>query len=117
MKAMTIAEVEYTAYRLPQVRWEGKEPENPVDMSDDEIVKRFMVLTRQNNLWKSRFCERCFKTGQRGTFPGIDFFYKGSQFWDKKISPYDSRGCEGCFWYDPYEWRKALNLIIKENIN
>ncbi len=102
-------------HRFPQVRWEGKEPENPVNMNDTEIRKRFMLLTRSNNLWKSRYCERCFRTKKRGTFPGINFFYKGGEQWDNKISPYDKKGCEGCFWYNPDKWREKLNLIIEKN--
>lgn len=102
-------------HRFPQVRWKGKEPKNPTNMSKKEIQKRFMLLTRANNLWKSRFCERCYKTGLRGIFPGINFFYKGVERWDSKIDIHDSRGCEGCFWYNPDRWRRALNLIIKKN--
>ena len=101
-------------HKFPQVRWGGKEPENPIDMSDERIQGRFILLTRANNLWKSRYCEKCYKTDLRGTFPGINFFYKGGRKWDKNINPYDPKGCEGCFWYDPYEWRKALNLIIEK---
>ncbi len=101
-------------HKFPQVRWGGKEPENPINMDNKEIQKRFILLTRANNLWKSRYCERCYKTGNRGTFPGINFFYSDGRAWDKNINPYDSKGCEGCFWYDPYEWRKALNIIIEK---
>jgi hypothetical protein len=101
-------------HKFPQVRWGKKESDNPVDMSKEEIQKRFILLTRANNLWKSRYCEKCYKTGLRGTFPGINFFYKGDKTWDKNINPYDPKGCEGCFWYNPYEWRKALNLIIEK---
>ena len=101
-------------HRFPQVRWKGKEPENPVNMSNSEIQKRFMLLTRANNLWKSRYCERCYKTRVRGTFPGINFFYKGNKNWDKNIDFHNSKGCEGCFWYNPEKWRKALNLIIQK---
>lgn len=60
-------------HKFPQVRWGGKEPENPINMSNEEIQKRFILLTRANNLWKSRYCERCYKKGLRGTFPGINF--------------------------------------------
>jgi len=101
-------------HKFPQVRWGGKEPENPVDMINEEIRKRFVLLTRSNNLWKSRYCERCYKTGYRGIFPGINFFYQGNKMWNKNIDPHDSKGCEGCFWYDPYKWREALNLIIQK---
>jgi len=101
-------------HRFPQVRWGGQEPDNPVNMSNSEIEERFMLLTRANNLWKSRYCERCYKSGERGTFPGIDFFYMGTKKWDQSIGPHDLTGCEGCFWYNPGKWRKALNLIIKK---
>jgi len=96
-------------HKFPQVRWGGKEPENPLDMSNEEIKKRFILLTRANNLWKSRYCERCYKKGLRGIFPGIIFFYKGGKKWDENINSHDPKGCEGCFWYDPYKWREALN--------
>ncbi len=102
-------------HKFPQVRWGKEEPENPLDMSNKEIQERFMLLTRANNLWKSRYCQKCYKTGLRGTFPGINFFYKGGEKWDKKIDPHDPQGCEGCFWYDPFKWRKALNLVIKKH--
>jgi hypothetical protein len=23
-------------------------------------------------------------------------------------------GCEGCFWYNPYQWRQALNNLINK---
>lgn len=101
-------------HKFPQVRWGRKEPENPIDMSDERIQGRFILLTRANNLWKSRYCEKCYKTDLRGTFPGINFFYKGGRKWDKNINPHDPKGCEGCFWYDPFEWRKALNLVIEK---
>ncbi len=99
-------------HKFPQVRWGIKESENPIDMDAKEIQRRFILLTRANNLWKSRYCERCYKTAIRGTFPGINFFYKGNKKWDEKINSHDSTGCEGCFWFDPYKWREALNLII-----
>lgn len=101
-------------HKFPQVRWGTKEPENPVDMNNEEIQNRFILLTRANNLWKSRYCERCYKTGLRGTFPGINFFYKGGARWDKNIDTHNFKGCEGCFWYNPYKWREALNIVIEK---
>lgn len=46
-------------HRFAQLRWSKPEDANPPDMSDDEIVAKFQLLTRQHNLWKSRYCERC----------------------------------------------------------
>lgn len=99
-------------HRFPQVRWGSTEPENPDNMDNKEIQRRFMLLTRANNLWKSRFCEKCFKTGIRGCFPGINFFYEGNEKWSIE-DPYNEEGCDGCFWYDPDKWKKELNKLIE----
>ena len=101
-------------HRFPQVRWSGDETYD-VEMTEEELHATFQLLTRQNNLWKSRYCENCAKTGERGTFIGIDFFAEGGPLWDKKYQPNDERGCHGCFWYDPDKWRKALNEFIEEH--
>jgi len=52
------------------------------------------------------------KTGQRGSFPGIYYWFEGDQMWDKSIEATDELGCIGCFWNDPYTWRQKLNDII-----
>lgn len=98
-------------HRFPQVRWSSDESLNS-EMSDEELRRKFQLLTRSHNLWKSRYCEHCKKTGERGTFIGIDFFFQGGPNWDSRIPADDERGCRGCFWYDPEEWRQALNNLI-----
>lgn len=100
-------------HRFPQVRWSGDESYNP-EMSDKDLHNKFQLLTRQNNLWKSRYCENCAKTGDRGTFIGINFFYEGCPEWDPKIASDDEKGCYGCFWFDPNKWRIALNSLIEQ---
>jgi len=99
-------------HKFPQVRWCEDEKENKSTMSDNEIKQKFILLTRSNNLLKSRYCERCVKTGKRGHFPGIYFWYKGDEYWRGK-NECDEKGCVGCFWYDPYKWREELNKLIK----
>lgn len=99
-------------HKFPQVRWGKNEEENKKNMSESEIKDKFILLTRSNNLLKSRQCERCMKTGKRGCFPGIYYWFKGDENWDKKIDKYDKEGCEGCFWNNPYKWREELNKII-----
>ncbi|MGD0785745.1 MAG: hypothetical protein ABR969_08010 [Sedimentisphaerales bacterium] len=98
-------------HRFPQVRWSKNEVFDP-NMSDSQLHAKFQLLTRQHNLWKSRYCENCVKTGERGTFIGINFFAKGTHLWDNTYASDDERGCEGCFWYDPQQWREALNQLI-----
>jgi hypothetical protein len=95
-------------HRFPQVRWSKDEYYN-ISMSDKELRNKFQLLTREHNLWKSRYCENCKKTGVRGTFIGINYFYIGSELWDKNIKDDNEKGCIGCFWYNPDEWRKNLN--------
>jgi hypothetical protein len=99
-------------HRFPQVRWSKDESYDP-NMSEDEINKKFQLLTREHNLWKSRYCEHCAKTGERGTFIGINFFYVGGHKWDPQYPADDELGCFGCFWYHPDVWRNALNKIIE----
>ena len=99
-------------HRFPQVRW-SKDEEYDENMSDEELLKKFQLLTREHNLWKSRYCEKCFKSGERGTFIGIKYFAHGGSTWDTNISPDDERGCQGCFWFDPENWRNSLNNKIK----
>ncbi len=109
-------------HKLPMLRWNPETTPKQTcyaEMSDDDIRSRFQLLKRSNgsvshNLLKSRACERCFKTGRRGTPFGILFFYNGGFKWepsDKK----DASGCVGCGWYDFDLWRNALNEYIKDH--
>jgi hypothetical protein len=96
-------------HKFPQIRWNKDEEENE-NLTNEELKARFILLTRSNNLLKSRNCERCVQTKRRGNFPGIYFWYEGNENWT--VEPHDEKGCVGCFWYDPYKWREELNKII-----
>ena len=97
-------------HRKPQVRWTSTEKVN-TGLSDEQITEKFMLLTRKNNLLKSRFCEKCKATGIRANgYRDIEFWYVGNKYYD------DVLGCEGCFWYNPSKWRKELNKAIKEKV-
>lgn len=98
-------------HKFPQIRWGANECDNTT-LSDEELKSKFMLLNRSNNLLKSRYCERCFADGKRGSFPGVKYWYRGNENWQGKDN-FDENGCVGCFWYDPYEWRKQLNEIVK----
>jgi hypothetical protein len=102
-------------HKFPQIRWRGDEEENKLNMSEYEIGKKFILLTRSNNLLKSRYCEKCVVTGKRGHFPGIYFWYEGDENW-RGEDEYDEKGCVGCFWYDPYRWREELNKIVNKKL-
>ncbi|ARN56654.1 hypothetical protein [Sedimentisphaera salicampi] len=100
-------------HKFPQVRW-AKNEECFDEYSDEELKDNFILLSRSNNLWKSRHCENCLKTGKRGHFPGIKYWYKGGEEWKGKTEN-DPAGCIGCFWYNPYKWRESLQKLIDKS--
>lgn len=107
-------------HKLPLLRWTPEEAEiqtNYGKMDDGDIRSMFQLLKKgkgsgNHNLLKSRACERCFATGERGTPFGIQFFYAGSGRW-MPADERDSSGCIGCGWYDFDAWREALNQKLQ----
>lgn len=99
-------------HKFSEIRWDDEtKGENPDTMTDEEICKKFQLLTNQRNQQKREVCRNCFQTGKRGYPFGIKFYYVGSEDWDKTIpakGKQAERGCEGCGWYDMAEWRKQL---------
>jgi len=82
----------------------------------ETLRKRILKLfNRENNLWKSRYCERCKQTDIRGTFIGINYFFVGQQKWSSEIPPDNEQGCVGCFWHDPGTWRASLNEVLSQS--
>ncbi len=98
-------------HKFPSQRWNVPENRNPDNMPEVEIRQKFQLLSNQTNMWKSRYCDHCVKTGIRGNFMGIKWFYKGNDNWDGK-TPFDEEGCVGCPWYDLVEWKEQLNKKI-----
>ena len=103
-------------HRFPMERWNESEEKLNINMSDDEIRNKFQLLKKDSsgnhNLLKSRACENCIKTGNRGTPFGIEFWYEGNRQWDQNIPKKGKeaeKGCVGCGWYDFEKWRNALN--------
>lgn len=66
----------------------------------------FQPLSKAANDAKRQFCKECRKCGKRYDAKQLGYpisFYKGGINHDKTAT-----GCEGCFWYDPIEFRKHL---------
>ena len=98
-------------HRIPQVRWTSNEDDNS-NLTDAQLMEKFMLLSRANNLLKSRICEECKKTGKRGKgYKVIEFWYEGDENYSEEI------GCKGCFWHNPTAWRSRLNDFVKEQGN
>lgn len=108
-------------HKLPMLRWTSATEAVQTrysQMSDEEIKENFQLLKKSNgsvshNLLKSRACERCYRTGNRGTPFGIRFFYAGGNKWEPRDKK-DPLGCVGCGWYDFDKWRKHLNQRLKD---
>ena len=106
-------------HKFSEIRWdEDTGEENTMEMSDEEIVRKFQLLDNQRNLQKREICRRFFQQGIRGTIYGIKFFYEGGEIWDDAF-PAKGRdaepGCVGCPWYDIDMWRKKLNERLGED--
>lgn len=108
----TIAKGLIPDHKFSEVRWdENTKGENPMNMSDEEIISKFQLLDNQRNQQKREVCRRCFQEGKRGIIYGIPYFYAGNENWDTTIPPIGKcaeKGCIGCAWYDIQEWRKRL---------
>lgn len=94
-------------HKFPSQRWSKPETDNPNDMSETDIRKKFQLLSNQTNMWKSRYCDACVKTGYRGDFMGLSWYFEGNQKWAGESSD-DEKGCFGCPWYDLDKWKEKL---------
>lgn len=93
-------------HRVPMLRSESDE--EAVDLNDKgAVMRKFMPLSRQSNLTKSRNCERCAETALRPPFLGINFWYEGNESYDTSL------GCAGCGWAYPEKWKEALVEILR----
>ncbi len=107
-------------HKLPQLRWSPAEQQAQTaysTMSDADIRAKFQLLKKSNgsvshNLFKSRACEQCYRTGNHGTPFGIRFFYAGDGKW-APADRLDPTGCVGCGWYDFDAWRTAINRTLR----
>ena len=103
-------------HKFPSSRWINGETRNEIDMSIEEIQKKFQLLTNQTNLQKERYCQRCVTEGVRGDFFGIEWYYKGNKYWNG-TSKADENGCLGCPWYDLQKWKEEFNDCLSKNLN
>ena len=105
-------------HKFSEIRWDDKTKEdNPMSMTDKEIIRKFQLLDNQRNQQKREICRNCFQTGQRGKIFGIDFYPEGTDIWDKTIPQKGKsaeQGCIGCPWYDIEAWRKKKNKLLRE---
>ncbi len=76
-------------------------------------IEDFQPLSKAANDAKRQFCKECRKTKKRYDAKQLGYpisFYKGNE-----NHTGEANGCEGCFWFDPIEFRSHLS-INKKNI-
>lgn len=100
-------------HKFPSSRWVNGETINEDSMNDNDIKKKFQLLTNQTNLQKERYCKRCVIEGKRGEFFGIQWYYEGDEKWLGN-SKADENGCVGCCWYDLEVWKEKFNKYLSE---
>lgn len=70
-----------------------------------QTIDDFQPLTKAANDAKRQICKKCMETGERWDARNLDgnpiAYYKGGK------SLHD-HGCEGCYQYDPVEYRKEV---------
>lgn len=104
-------------HKFPEVRWLAGVEEANEGLSDEMMRVKFQLVPERVNQAKREVCRRCFQTGVRGKFNGIDFFYSGDEKWPANVPTTGAAakvGCHGCFWFDMVAWRTALNKVIRE---
>lgn len=104
-------------HKFPEVRWLAGVEESNEGLSDAMVRVKFQLVPERVNQAKREVCRRCFQTGVRGKFNGIDFFYHGDEKWPADVPKTGAAakvGCHGCFWFDMVAWRAALNKVIRE---
>jgi hypothetical protein len=101
-------------HKFASQRWGKPETDNPDSMSEDAIRNKFQLLTNQGNTLKSRYCDTCVKTGKRGSFMDIEWYYLGDENWVGDIKD-NEEGCKGCPWYDLELWKSKLLEKLKSS--
>lgn len=105
-------------HKFSEIRWDDTvKGENPDNMTDEEILAKFQLLSNQRNQQKREVCRQCYQTGKRGIIYGVSYFFEGGPEWDETIPKRGKdaeKGCIGCPWYDIQEWRRHLNNAVKK---
>lgn len=84
----------------------GRKNDPRVMNINTQTLNDFQPLSKHANDAKRQFCKECIRTNKRYDAKQLGYqisFYKGNETHDGTDT-----GCEGCFWYDPIEFRKHL---------
>ncbi len=89
----------------------GMKNEARVMRNEDQKLSDFQPLSKAANDAKRQFCKECMQTGIRYDAKQLGYpmsYYEGSAKHNG-----EENACVGCFWYDPIEFRKHLEVKKK----
>ena len=84
----------------------GMKNEGRVMMNEDQHLEDFQPLSKPANDAKRQYCKECRQTGIRYDAKKLGYpmsYYKGGPKHNN-----EENACEGCYWYDPIEFKKHL---------
>ena len=91
----------------PEVDHEnGMKNEDRVMRNEAQRLEDFQPLSKAANDAKRQFCKECRRTGIRYDAKKLGYpmsYYKGTAHHNN-----EENACEGCYWYDPLEFKKHL---------
>ena len=84
----------------------GMKNEDRVMRNEDQRLEDFQPLSKAANDAKRQYCKECRRTGIRYDAKKLGYpmsYYKGGTTHNN-----EENACEGCYWYDPIEFKKHL---------
>lgn len=84
----------------------GMKNEARVMRNEDQRLEDFQPLSKAANDAKRQYCKECIRTGIRYDAKKLGYpmsYYKGGA-----THNYEENACEGCYWFDPIEFKKHL---------
>ena len=84
----------------------GMKNEDRVMRNEDQRLEDFQPLSKAANDAKRQYCKECRRTGIRYDAKKLSYpmsYYKGGATHNN-----EENACEGCYWYDPIEFKKHL---------
>lgn len=87
----------------------GMKNESRVMRNENQQLSDFQPLSKAANDAKRQYCKECIKTGIRYDARQLGYpmaYYKGVAQHNN-----EENACEGCYWYDPIEFKKHLRRM------
>ena len=84
----------------------GMKNEDRVMRNEDQRLEDFQPLSKAANDAKRQYCKECRRTGIRYDAKKLGYpmsYYKGGATHNN-----EEIACEGCYWYDPLEFKRHL---------